>query len=290
MTRPIPAALLAVLTGSPLAGECAVLRARDGTTAGMTTLDLAQTNDLTADGGPGPVSCAAGMVLTAVTLSAGLDASFAEVQGPLGPLLTREAVEGGKWSDAEVWLVRVSPGTAGYAPMLYGKVREARVEDPRFVLEVRNQADDLGQQTGVEMSPYCRADLGDAKCGFALVGLAATVTGVTDAMRFALSYAGTFATDHFNRGKLTFTSGALIGVISENLFKFTSAGAGAGSLVLLEPLAALPAVADTLNLFIGCGKTRAECLRIQGTALTFRGEPDYPGTEQLVRPANPGGG
>lgn len=288
------ASLLTALTSSPVrAGECLVLQARDGTVAGFTTLSSAREVDLSAEpGAPAdPVNCAGGMVLSALTLVCGLDSSFCEVSGPLGPVLTRAEVEGGKWKDASAWLVRVSPAVAThYAPLLHGHARDVRSEGPRFVLEIRNPADLLNAEQGEEMDGFCKAKLGDAECGFDLVPVAATVTAVTDAMRLTVSYSGTFEDDHFKLGSVTFTSGALDGVESENLFAFTSGGASVGSIELFEPLTQVPEVGDTLELRIGCGKTRDECMRIQGTALTFRGCPDAPGTEKLLQYPNPGGG
>lgn len=294
MTRPTPAPLATVLAGSaPLVGECLILAAKDGTRAGFTTLDTAQSVDLGL--GAGAESCASGMVLSAVTLSVGLDASFAEVSGPLGPVLTPAAVDGGKWDDADAWLVQVSPGTAGFAPLLRGKVREARSEDLRFVLEVRNQADALNQSRFRQLTPFCTADFGDAECGYPVVPVAATVTAVTDAMRFSVSLSGTFANGFFNRGKATFTSGALNGVVADNVFAWTSGGAGAGSLVLFEPLAQAPGVGDTLELRQGCAKIRKSgdpavptCLGY-ANVLNFRGYPDVPGSDQVLRYPNPGG-
>lgn len=291
MTRPIPAPLLAELTGSPLAGECVVLRSRSGVVAGFTTLSRAFSLDLSADGGPGPVDCTHGMVLSATTLAAGLEASFAELQGPLGPVLTRAAVEGGAWTDAEAWLVRVVPGVAGYAPLLAGKVREARVEDPRFVLEIRNWAELFNQPLEQLITPYCRLRFGSTRCGATPVSSSATVTAVTDAMRFAVSYTGAArADDFYNWGEVEFTSGALAGVIAENLFKWDATGAGLASLVLQVPLPVAPQVGDTLTVRQGCPKTRDACKARQpgGDATPFEGFPDVPGEEVLLYP-NPGG-
>lgn len=289
MSRPIAAPLLAELeTTAPLIGECLILAARDGTRAGFTTLDSAQTVNLGL--GAGEEICAAGMNLSAITLAAGLDASFAELQGPLGPVLTEAAVADGKWDDADAWLVQVAPGFDGFVPLLAGKVREARVEEPRFVLEIRNQADALNQTLGKVFTPFCDAELGDARCTFDLVPVAATVTAVTDALRFSVSYSGTFADDYFNLGKVGFLTGELAGIISDNLFDFTSDGAGVGSIVLWEPLIQAPEVGDTLDLSVGCPKTRAACKTFHGDARPFRGHPDMPGTEQLLRYPNPGGG
>lgn len=280
MTRAIPAGLAAVLAGSPVAGECLVLQARDGDRARFTTLDMAQAVDLGL--GAGSESCSEGMTLAALTLSAGVDASHFEARGALGSQITRAAIDGGKWDDARAWLVRLSPDVAGeWAPLLAGKVREARIEGPSWVIEVRSQADALNQTLGRELRPYCDAELGDVRCGYALVPVAATVAGVTDGMRLTLSYSGTYANDFFNLGRLTFTSGVLDGVTSEALFDWTSLGVGLGSAVLRTPLAALPAPGDTAELRQGCGKTRSACMGFNNMA-NFRGEPDVPGSDSVM--------
>lgn len=282
MTRVIPAPLLTHLQGSPaFAAECLVLEARDGTRARFTTLDEPYSLDL--GFGDGVESCTGGIDIGSLTLAVGLTASYAEVSGPLGPVLTRAGVEGGRWAGARAWLVRVSPGTSGYVPLLYGKVAEYRTEGPRFFLEIRNQAALLQQVLGRVISPYCSADLGDARCGYALPSVAATVTAVTDAMRFSLSFSGTYANDYFNYGTVEFTSGGLQGTLPMEIFDWTSGGAGAGSLVLLEPLVATPQVGDTLTLKRGCPKTRDACRDLFSNVLNFRGEPEVPGSNQVLK-------
>lgn len=282
MTRVVPAPLLTHLTGTvAFAAECLIIVAKDGERARFTTTDEPVNVDLGL--GAGSESCVDSMTLSALTLSAGLDASFAEVTGPLGPVLTRSEVEGGRWDDAEAWLVRVSPGISGFAPMLAGKVREARVTGNRFSLEIRNQADALNQPIGRLISPYCNADLGDARCGFVLVPLAATITAVTDAMRFSVSFSGTFANDYFNLGTVTFLTGDLDGTTPVEVFDWVSGGAGAGSMTLFEPLVKAPLVGDTLELRRGCPKTRAACRDLFSNAINFRGEPEVPGSDQVLK-------
>ena len=288
MSRPTPAPLAAELaSATPFTGECLIVAARDGTRLGFTTLDQVQAVDLML--GAGEEVCSRGMMLSSLVLAAGLDASHFEVSGPLGPAITEAQVLGGKWTDAQAWLVQVSPNASGFAPLLAGKVREAHAEDLRWRFEVRGHADALNQELGKVRSPYCDAELGDARCGFALVPVAATVTAVVDAMRFSVGYLGTFADDHFNLGSIAFTSGALDGVESKNLFDFTSGGANAGSLVLWDPLPQAPQVGDTLELKVGCPKTRLACIDFHGDARPFRGLPDQPGSEQLLRYPAPGG-
>lgn len=284
MTRPIPPGLASAFAQvSVVAGECLVLVARDGTTVGFTSIDEAQLIDLSGDGGPADVTCDQGMVLSAITLAAGLDASFAEIHGPLGPVVTEPAVNGGKWDGADAWLVRVSPGVAGFSPILRGLVGEARVEGPRFVFEIRNQADKLNQQIGRTITGYCDAEFGDARCGYAVPAVSATITAVTDAMRFTVSFSGSYADGYFDQGKVTFTGGALSGVISDNLVSWTAGGA----IELFEPLSAAPEVGDALEIKQGCARTRLACMAYDNIA-NFRGFPDVPGSDQVLRYPNPG--
>jgi uncharacterized phage protein (TIGR02218 family) len=291
----MPAPLLTALSANPRKeAECAVIEARDGTRVGFTTWNRPQTIDL--GQGHGDELCDRGMVLSAATLAVGVDASYFEMRGPIGADVTEAAVNGGKWDDAIAWLVRISPGTAGVSPIMKGKVREPRVEGHAFVFEVRNAADALNQQIGEQVTAYCQAEFGDPDtCRFSVPVVNATVTGVTDALRFSVSYSGTYADDWFNLGKVTFTSGELDGVVSDNLFDFVSGGAGAGSLVLFEPLPALPEVGDTLELRVGCTKIRKAddpdvrtCMFYDNVINFYKGYPDVPGKDQVLTYAVPG--
>lgn len=278
--RPLsPAQIAEAAKVATTAGECLILAARDGERARFTSLDVAQTIDLGLGGGA--EVCTDSMVVSAITLAVGLDASHAEVRGPLGPVLTRAEIEGGKWTDADAWLVRVWHGVAGWAPVIRGKVREPRVEDPAFVLEIRNQADPLNQPAEQLVSGYCRWRFGSAECGGTPVEVAATVTAVTDAMRLSVSYSGSFASQFFQFGEAEFTGGGLDGVVAEAVFSFVEGAPGAGQLVLDVPLPALPAIGDALTLRQGCPKVRPACVERQGSAINFGGEPDVPGSEQI---------
>lgn len=294
MTRPIPSALLSALSSSPRkAAECVVLEARDGTRVRFTTWNRAQTIDL--GEGEGNEVCGLSMLLSSCTLAVGLDASMFEISGAIDDYISEAAVNGGKWDDAKAWLVRISPGVAGVSPILKGKVREARVEGDTFVFEVRNAAAALNQELGRTITAYCDVEeFGDSRCGYTVPVVTATVAAVTDALRLTVSYSGTYADNYFNIGKLTFTSGTLNGVSSDNIFDFASGGADAGALVLFEPLPALPEVGDTLELRIGCSRLRRSedpdvrtCM-FYDNVVNFRGFPDVPGSDQVLTVAVPG--
>jgi hypothetical protein len=151
------------------------------------------------------------MTVAALTLAVGLDASSAEFRGPIGPVVTRDALLGGAWDDAEAWFFRASPDVAGIAPLLHGRIREAPEDGDQFVLQVRGEADRLNQTIGDLIIPYCNADFSDARCTKVVDPVDATVTAVTDALRFTVSFAGSYADGYFDIGTANFLTGPLAG-------------------------------------------------------------------------------
>lgn len=283
MARAIPAPLLAEMTAEDgFVIECLLLVARDGTRRTLTTNVDPVTIDLGIDA-HGPDSFAAGMTLSALTLATGFDAAHAEVRGAVDDDFPFAALLGGKWTGARAWLVQHSPGIDAFAPVLAGRVRDVTPTTEEWVMEIRGHGDAFNQVIGDLLTPYCKAELGDAQCGFALTPVAATVTAVVDAMRFTVGTAGTFADDHFNLGKADWLTGDLAGTDPVQIFNFIAGGTDAGAVEMFEPLVAAPQVGDTLNLFIGCPKTRAACRDLFGNVLNFRGYPEVPGTPTLLR-------
>lgn len=284
MTRSVPAPLLAEMQADDgFIVECLLLVARDGTRAALTTNVDALSIDLGVDD-HGADEFASGMTVSALTAATGLDAGHAEVRGAIDDQFPLAAMLGGKWTGARAWLVLVSPGIDGYAPLMAGRVRDVTPTEEDWVMEIRGHADAFNQVIGDLITPYCKAELGDARCSYNLVPVAATVTGVVDAMRFTVSFSGTFADDHFNLGKVEWLTGELAGTESLQIFNFISGGAGLGAVEMFEPLVALPQVGDTLNLLIGCPKTRAACRDLFDNVLNFRdGYPETPGTPTLLR-------
>ena len=278
MSRAIPAPVLAALKATEAnTATCLMIEAVDGERFGFTTGVTPVTVDLGLGGGS--EAFVGGFTLSSLVLTIGLDASYSEVTGPVNDIFTRAEVHGGRFESAKFWLVEIVEGLTGFAPLLAGTVRETRVEGDAWIFELRSEADRFNQEIGDVLTPYCRVDLGSDKCGFALPTIAATVTAVTDAMRFTVSFSGSYANDYFNLGTVEFLTGALAGTPRMEIFDWTSGGA----LVLFEPLSQAPQIGDTLNLRRGCDKTVAACVAIQGDAINFRGEPDVPGTENALK-------
>lgn len=282
MTRPITGSLGAYLAGTEVVvADCLIVQRRDGQRFGFTTLDVPVTADL----GEGDETYAAGVTVAALTLAVGLDASSAEFRGPIGPVVTRDALLGGAWDDAEAWFFRASPDVAGLAPMLHGRVREAPEDGDQFVLQVRGEADRLNQVLGDLIIPYCNADFGDGRCTKIVDPVAATVTTVTDAMRFTVSFSGSYADGYFDIGTANFTSGDLTGDAPIEIFSWASTG----EVVLFEPMIAAPAIGDTLDLKVGCSKLRKSddptvrtCM-FYDNILNFRGFTEVPGSDQVLK-------
>lgn len=233
-----------------------------------------------------------GILPSDLSLSTGFDADEVEITGPIVETatedwhVTKAAITGGRFDDAAVRYFEVNwrDLTMGEIALLKGRVVLAQVEGSSFKLTIRSEISRFAQEIGRTISAYCDADFGDTRCGYSIPAVAATVTAVTDARQFTVSFSGTYANDFFNKGTVLFLTGALAGTRKVEVSDWTSAGA----VTLWTELAEAPQVGDTLELRQGCGKTRADCLAYENV-VNFRGFPDVPGTDQVLRYPNAGG-
>jgi uncharacterized phage protein (TIGR02218 family) len=297
MSRTLGGALVSHLaTRTHTRATCLRLDLVDGTSLGITDHDRALSFDL----GDGAIDYSpnTGILPSDLDLSAGFEADDIEVTGPItsSGLTTRTQILGGRFDEATARLFQVNWKSlgSGAIKLLKGYVANAEADESSFRLTIHSEVSRFAQQRGRVISAYCDADFGDARCGMTPDTLAATVTGVTDERQFAISFAGTESNDYFNRGTVQFTSGALNGTRPVEIFDFTG-GVNAGSIVLWMPLPEAPQVGDTLTLTQGCydlatntSKTRAACMAFDNIE-NFRGFPDVPGTDQVLRYPNPGG-
>lgn len=267
------------------------LQLTDGTVLGFTDHDKALDFDL----GDGSVTYRPdfGMQVSNVQTSVGLDAANCEITFPIletGPFGLAK-VSGGRFNRAEAWLFQVvwSNLPAGARKLIRGNAAEWRVEGDKAICEVRDQRDRLNQTVGRQLQNQCDADYADqVRCFAVPTEATATVTSVIDAMRFSVSFTGTYADNFFNRGKVTFTSGALAGTRPVPIESWT----GAGAVTLFMPLVEAPLVGDVLTLRDGCARTRTACMA-HNAILWFRGFPEVPGMQALkpsIPPSSGGGG
>lgn len=279
--------------GGPLASHlatrmhtrCRMLRLdlQDGTSIGITDHDQPLAFDL----GDGSISYSpsTGIVTSDLAMSAGFETDNYEITGPISSTVTLAAVLGGRFGRARARIFEVNWKSLGSGPirLLAGNVAETSVEGGKFRFQVRSDVDRFNQVIGRLITPYCNADFMDARCGYAEAPLSATVSAVTDGMRFTVTFSGSFANDYFNKGTVEFLTGALAGTAPVEVEDWTSGGA----LALFLPLADSPQIGDTLEIKRGCAKTRAACMGYSNIE-NFRGFPEVPGSDQVLKYQVPG--
>lgn len=264
------------------------LNLRDGTVLGCTD----HNNVIDFDFGDGSVSYRpdTGMKISNIQTGTGLDAGNFEATFPISDVdgwpFTRQAVIGGRFKRAEARLARVNWAnlSAGSRKFMLGNAGEWRVEGDRAVCEVRDQRDRLNQTVGRILQNQCDADYADQiQCFATPTEIAGTVTSVTSAMAFSVSFTGSYADGFFDRGKVLGLTGANAD-LAEQIWSWHDDG----SINLFAPLVEAPTVGDTFTISDGCARTRAACMA-HGQILNMRAFPEVPGT-QALKPAIPAQG
>lgn len=264
--------------------RCLRLDLRDGTTIGITDHD----KDLAVDLGDGAVTYRAdvGAIPSAVSTVLGFEVDSLDVSGPVGAVITAEAILGGRFRHARARLfeVRWDAPTQFYA-LLAGRVAEARPDGGRFTLQIRSAADAYSQTIGRVITPYCSHDFGLGQCQAVPETWAAEVTAVHSALRFdaAFGTGGPDAADVRN-GLVSFESGDLAGTLPVEIFNLSG-----DTLELYHLLVEAPQVGDLLTVTQGCDKTRTACKGF-GQILNFGGFPEVPGSDAYLPVPTPGAG
>lgn len=286
--------LTAAMTGH-LAGTAhtrcriALFELQDGTVFGVTDHNEDIVFDLV---GAGEVtySSGTGFEISDIVLNAGLETSNCEISGPIreeGPV-TLEGALGGRFNRVRAHIAEVNWKNlaAGSLKLIAGNAGELRVEGGKFVFEIRDDIDGFNQVVGRLITNNCDADFADGvRCQATAVEVVGTVTAVTDEMSFTVSYPGSYANDFFNDGTVEFLTGDLAGTAKVEIFDWTVGGV----LTLFTPAVERPAIGDTMTVKQGCPKSRAACMA-RNAIEWFRGFPEVPGTDQIVRPTIPGQG
>jgi uncharacterized phage protein (TIGR02218 family) len=207
--------------------------------------------------------------------------------------ITETDILDGRWDNAEVEVWRVNwVDTSQRVLMRRGAIGQIRRGQLAFVAEVRSQAHVLGQTVGRTFQAACDAALEDARCGVDLEDPAFKGTGaVIDLLRdraFTASGLGGFTSGWFTFGTLEWTSGANAGRRTEVLgFEATD---GIAVLTLLEAPVRSIAEGDGFTIRAGCDKRIETCGAKFANTANFRGFPDIPGQDAVLRYATKDGG
>jgi len=207
--------------------------------------------------------------------------------------ITETDILDGRWDNAAVELWRVNWADTSQRVLLrrgaVGQIRRGRMA---FVAEVRSLAHVLGQTVGRTFQAGCDARLGDARCGINLENAIYKGTGVvTDLLRnraFMASGLSGFDAGWFTSGTLTWTSGANAGRVTEVLAH--GLDGSIASLTLLEAPVRAIAEGDGFIAQAGCDKRIATCSAKFANTTNFRGFPNIPGQDAVLRYASQDGG
>lgn len=163
--------------------------------------------------------------------------------------------------------------------------------DPRFICEgaLGNTEDDnhklrvnvrvtpqsLLESACIQTSPQCRARLGEQLCRI-------DMRGRHERIRITGQEGGWLSTDRqalqpFLYGELRWISGPHSSEVAQVV------DVQDGRLRLHRPPTSISQGGDTAILSEGCDRTRTTCSERFGNVLNFRGEPDLPGTDRLLR-------
>ncbi len=206
--------------------------------------------------------------------------------------ITETDILDGRWDNAAVELWRVNWADTSQRVLLRrGAVGQIRRGHMAFVAEVRSLAHVLGQTVGRTFQAGCDAALGDVRCQIDLENALYRGTGViTDLLRdraFMASGLSAFEAGWFTSGILTWTSGANAGRITEVLAH--GLDYAIATLTLLEAPVRAIVEGDSFIARAGCDKRIATCGAKFANTVNFRGFPNIPGQDAVLRYASQDG-
>lgn len=236
-----------------------------------------------------------GIGRSAIEGSTKLQATSSEAIGFLdSEAITDADLKAGMWDHAEVRIFEINWADLpmGALKQLRGRLGEVLVEGGGYKAELRGIADALNKSIGEIVTPACAAIVGDERCTVDLTDYTAEgeVTSVADVrrtfdtdlagavVRLTPSSTGAPPAGYFDAGLLTWLTGANAGRLIEVK---TSAADGRLRLQLEMPDDIAPG--DTFSVKAGCLKSREVCAEKFGNVINFRGFPDLPGVDKMMR-------
>jgi len=193
--------------------------------------------------------------------------------------ITANDIRAQKYVNAAIYVFTVNWAdlTMGIIKLQRGWIGEIRMEDDKYIADLRGLASALDQNILRLISPECDADFGDTRCGYdlTLVKQSGAIDVAVNQKTFTTTGIIYSAANVFDEGKVTFTSGANLGVTYEIK---TSTVDGTVSLYTLAPFTI--ANGDTIDIWKGCDKREVTC-KAYSNYVNFRGCPDVIGRDAL---------
>lgn len=298
MPRTLTTAMRAYLNGETFSGAiCVKITRLDGTIMGFTTWD----QDIIYNDGSGSLTYKANNAFFSMALKqvAGSSVDNSELIGSISSTdISDTDILAGKYDTSKYQFIFVIPTdlTALHIILSKGTIGDVRMADTQYTTELRSLAQPLQNQIGELTSPTCRVRrLGDARCNTAgLFGNGNTLafyrvnavvvsyTGSTIVLSGTYPIQVTSGSDPgwYTDGLIHMTSGIDSGLEQE--IKTWSYAGGQVTAVLQEGFGYPPQVGDTCYIEAGCDRLIATCGARFGNQLNYRGEPDIPGTDQVL--------
>lgn len=231
---------------------------------------------------------------SAISTKAGMQVDNTEAAGVLdSSAITEDDLRAGVWDHAElrVFAVNWRNLAAGAMKLRRGWLGQVSLKDQRYGVEVRGMMAALNASVGQSVTPACTAILGDSRCTKDLTDYTATgtVTAVSSnrvfdtdlpgaTVRLTPSTTGNPIEGYFDSGTVTWVTGANAGLGME-----VRAYAVTGEIGLQLPMTRDVEVGDTFTAVVGCAKSREVCIATFGNLANFRGFPDLPGIDKILR-------
>jgi uncharacterized phage protein (TIGR02218 family) len=232
---------------------------------------------------PAAIAAGAGLAVSNTELTAVFNASY----------VTEEDLRAGVWdhADVRIRLINWADTSMGVMKMLRGWLGEVSYDGFQYKAELRGLADLVNRSTGIVVTPGCNAVLGDIRCNVYLSAYQATgtVSAVTSNKEFDSDLNGTTVqltptttgaptTDYFQGGKITWLTGNNAGRQME-----VKTNDDVGGVELQLAMEGDIQVGDVFLAVTGCKKDRDTCRDKFGNVINFRGFPDLPGTDKVLR-------
>lgn len=237
-----------------------------------------------------------GLTPSAIESSIGLSVDNMDVMGILNSIsIDEQDLAAGLYDNATITSYRVDwQNVANRVIVLKGSIGEVSRGNLGFTAEIRGLAHELNQPTGRIYTPTHNAAIGTAADGINLNGTSpdghayrvnATVTTTVNRHNFFTDAAAVNAVPQrwFGRGKLTWTSGANVGLAME--IKVHDRTGTQNSIFLWEPMPFDITLGDGFQLEVGHDGSTKDYLTKFGNLDGFQGFNLIPGNDVVLRSA-----
>ena len=280
MPRDISPELEAHLAGEVLTlALCVKLTRLDGEVMGFSSFD----RSLTFEGVTYEPESA--IQAEAVRASLGEDSDGFNIMGLIqSDRVTAIDLRAGLYNGAEIeaFLVNWADLTMGSLVLVAGSLGEITFSEGQFRAEVRSLLQRLQQAIGSLVSRTCQVRrLGDTRCKLDLAPFTFQRTVQSVAGKTIVFAADAQATGFYSYGEAEMRSGLNEGHARE-VKAHTNSG-GTAVIVLQEAFPFAVAVGDIAVLTAGCDRLFSTCVDKFSNAENFRGAPDLPGRDHILR-------